>query len=282
MPYEDKIMVASGDSEHPGEEEVSFEIIPRSTVEGHTYDLEFNQSKDEVTLTEDGSDKTTLPLAATFVGTTAEWEALSALEKANYRLVNFTEDGGIGDASNAVVAFTSSDVADGNANDWTPVTPIVTGLNLKTLWERASMMFKNVRYLFKILGTTDISSIGDGTVTGIISTLNSYLTEIKTTVCSVTQGLTAQTNEIIKNNKTIYLSLNISTFTPTTTGWVTLGSIPTGYRPYNEHNIVIYDNLSNTTKPLIVRILKNGTINIWITDTSVGINPYISTTFITA
>lgn len=175
MPYEDKIMVASGDSEHPGTEEVGFETIPRRGGEGHTYDLEFNDGLDELTLTEDSSDKTTLPLAATFVGTTAEWEALSAAEKANYRLVHFTEDGGIGDASDAVVAFTSSDVVDGNANDWTSVTPITTGLNLKTLWGRASMMFKNIRYLYKMLGTTDISLIGDGTVTGGIDTLKNTL-----------------------------------------------------------------------------------------------------------
>ena len=37
-------------------------------------------------------------------------------------------------------------------------------------------MFKNVRYLYKMLGTTDISSIGNGIITGTISTLNSNLT----------------------------------------------------------------------------------------------------------
>ena len=36
-------------------------------------------------------------------------------------------------------------------------------------------MFKNVRYLYKMLGTTDISGIGDGTATGGLSTLNSNL-----------------------------------------------------------------------------------------------------------
>ena len=37
-------------------------------------------------------------------------------------------------------------------------------------------MFKNVRYLYNVLGTTDISAIGDGTVKGAIATLNSNLT----------------------------------------------------------------------------------------------------------
>ena len=36
-------------------------------------------------------------------------------------------------------------------------------------------MFKNVRYLYKMLGTTDISKIGNGTCTGAISSLNSSL-----------------------------------------------------------------------------------------------------------
>ena len=34
--------------------------------------------------------------------------------------------------------------------------------------------FKNVRYLYKILGTTDISSIGNGTITGAIKDMNTY------------------------------------------------------------------------------------------------------------
>ena len=37
---------------------------------------------------------------------------------------------------------------------------------------KVSQMFKNIRYLLGKLGTTDISTIGNGTVTGAISTLN--------------------------------------------------------------------------------------------------------------
>lgn len=47
----------------------------------------------------------------------------------------------------------------------------------KTLFNfaKVSQMFKNVRYLYKMLGTTDISKIGNGTCTGAISSLNSGL-----------------------------------------------------------------------------------------------------------
>ena len=37
------------------------------------------------------------------------------------------------------------------------------------LFRSISIMFKNVRYLYKLLGKTNISAIGDGTVTGILS-----------------------------------------------------------------------------------------------------------------
>jgi len=41
---------------------------------------------------------------------------------------------------------------------------------------KISQMFKNIRFLLGKLGTTDISSIGNGTVTGALSTLNSKMT----------------------------------------------------------------------------------------------------------
>lgn len=78
--------------------------------------------------------------------------------------------------SNNTVAFTSSDVADGSATSWTTVTKLSSGEALKSLFAKVSQMFKNIRYLYKMLGTTDISSIGGGTVTGALSTLNSKST----------------------------------------------------------------------------------------------------------
>ena len=40
---------------------------------------------------------------------------------------------------------------------------------------KLSYVFANVRYIFKLIGSTDISKIGDGTLTGGLSTLNSNL-----------------------------------------------------------------------------------------------------------
>lgn len=80
-----------------------------------------------------------------------------------------------GDSKNNTVTFTSNDVADGSATSWTSVTALASGITHATFFQRVSQMFKNVRYLYKMLGTTNISSIGNGTVTGAISTLNSNL-----------------------------------------------------------------------------------------------------------
>lgn len=80
-----------------------------------------------------------------------------------------------GDTANNVVSFTSSDVADGSASAWTTVSKLSSGEKHSSIFEKVSQMFKNVRYLYKMLGTTDISKIGDGTATGAISALNSSL-----------------------------------------------------------------------------------------------------------
>ena len=77
------------------------------------------------------------------------------------------------DLTDNTVAFTSGDAASPTA--WTAVDVLTSGLPLKTLFNRISTMVKNVRWLYSKLGTTDISSIGGGTVTGAISALNGNL-----------------------------------------------------------------------------------------------------------
>lgn len=82
-----------------------------------------------------------------------------------------------GDSKDNVTTFTSSDTTDANADSWTSVTQLATNETHSSIFAKMSQMFKNVRYLYKMLGTTDISSIGNGTVTGGINTLNSALTQ---------------------------------------------------------------------------------------------------------
>ena len=67
-------------------------------------------------------------------------------------------------------------------------------------FQKISQMFKNIRYLLKMLGTTGISSIGNGTVTGAISTLNSGKVARSTTStseASVSSGGSSYPNRVM-------------------------------------------------------------------------------------
>lgn len=100
--------------------------------------------------------------------------------------------------SNLTPTFTSSDVPDSDvttATGWTSITKLTSGLSLSGLFYRISQMFKNVRWLYKMLGTTDISTIGNGTVTGAISSLNTSLA--KGSKVSVTFPFTPSENGML-------------------------------------------------------------------------------------
>lgn len=85
-----------------------------------------------------------------------------------------------GDTSDTTVAFASSDTPDADASAWTSVAALESGEKHASLFAKVSQMFKNVRYLYKMLGTTDISSIGGGTVTGAIASQNEALATLNT------------------------------------------------------------------------------------------------------
>lgn len=88
-----------------------------------------------------------------------------------------------GDSKDNTVTFTSSDTTDANATSWTSVSQLTSGITHENFLARTSQMFKNVRYLYKLLGTTDISGIGNGSVTGVLSAL--YKSSIRATTTDV-------------------------------------------------------------------------------------------------
>lgn len=81
-----------------------------------------------------------------------------------------------GDTANNTVSYTSEDAA--NVAAWTDVSTLASGEKHSSIFNKISKMFKNVRYIWKLLGTTDISGIGNGTITGAVSTLNNSLTTV--------------------------------------------------------------------------------------------------------
>ena len=91
-----------------------------------------------------------------------------------------------GDVAENIVTYASNDVGpDGDPALW-EIPKLTTGENLSSIMQKVSRIANNFRYMIKLLGTTDISSIGDGTVTGGISTLNDNLTTHKHTKSQIT------------------------------------------------------------------------------------------------
>lgn len=118
----------------------------------------------------DLSDKPTIPAAVAVKGNT---ESSYRTGNVNLTPANIGAVSTTGDTANNTVAFTSADST--TATAWTDVSALVTGEKHSSILNKVSTMFKNIRFLYKMLGTTDISAIGDGTVTNALSTLNSNL-----------------------------------------------------------------------------------------------------------
>lgn len=77
------------------------------------------------------------------------------------------------DTAKSYTTFDSAD--DKNPTTWSDVELLTSKEEQRSLFSKISTMFKNIRYLYKILGTTDISAIGDGTVTGGIDAIGNKL-----------------------------------------------------------------------------------------------------------
>lgn len=94
--------------------------------------------------------------------------------------VNLTSDdvGSVavgGDAAENTVTYESSDVGPDGVPSLISLEKFTTGEKLSSLIKKTSIIANNFRYFLKMLGTNDISAIGDGTVTGGLVSLNDSL-----------------------------------------------------------------------------------------------------------
>ena len=124
-----------------------------------------------------------------------------------------------GDSKDLTTTFTSGDST--NVTEWTDVGLLTSGEKHSSLFQKVATMFKNIRYLYHMLGTADISALGEGadigTVTGALSKLNSdyynFLKKRKIYYSVTELGLNIETctlNDIAKslpNYSEIYLAV---------------------------------------------------------------------------
>ncbi len=77
-----------------------------------------------------------------------------------------------GNSKNNITTFTSNDSLTG---DSTAPALLTSGETHASILNKVSTIFKNVRWLLSKMGSTNISQLGDGTVTGALATLNSNI-----------------------------------------------------------------------------------------------------------
>ncbi|MCI8326955.1 MAG: hypothetical protein HFI37_04175, partial [Lachnospiraceae bacterium] len=159
-------------------------------------------------------------------------------------------------SSDDIVTFTSNDQV--SPSEWTDVPVLASDEKHSSIFNKISTMFKNVRYLYKMIGTTDISSIGNGTITEAVSALNTNLTKINQ---SLKYNQVTGTFEKNINNFRLYISLigvhniisgyiqlsspiTLTAFSETGISFSQNTAIPY-ISTLKTNNILIYDNISN-------------------------------------
>lgn len=77
--------------------------------------------------------------------------------------------------SSLVVGESNDDVMETitKTTGWTNAEPVTLGDKFQSAMTKISTMIKNLKWIYKFIGSTNISSIGDGTITNAISTLSS-------------------------------------------------------------------------------------------------------------
>lgn len=138
-----------------------------------------------------------------------------------------------GDSQDNTVTFTSNDSLTG---DSTPPALLTSGETHASILSKVSTIFKNVRWLLSKMGTTDISTLGDGTVTGALSTLDSNKQDSDTaittsnigsqTVYQATHIGNCEVQNVASGNKNYYLGADGGT---NPIQWIPRNSMAVGY-----------------------------------------------------
>jgi hypothetical protein len=130
------------------------------------------------------------------------------------------------DSYQNTVKFTSNDSKTG---DSTAPALLKSGETHASIFSKVSTIFKNVRWLLSKIGTTDISSLGDGTVTGALSTLNSNIDVVKHYVGSINTDLLSDVRDcsfiLHSQDKRVDFQV-VATVVATIHDWAKLVQIP--------------------------------------------------------
>lgn len=194
------------------------------------------------------------------------------------------------DTAKSYTTFDSAD--DKNPTTWSDVELLTSKEEQRSLFSKISTMFKNIRYLYKMLGTTDISQYSDGTVTGAIKAACDKADANEAAIANVNSNLTKiakqnDANLLITYNANIIelesgktygegssyrkigtrVIIHLSIQQAITSGGNTIMTLPVGYRPAMVSTFTVSDgtetgiaNVKITKLGLITAYTKSGYI----------------------
>jgi hypothetical protein len=132
-----------------------------------------------------------------------------------------------GDGSNLTVAFEEA----------TNLEELTTGEKLSSIFGKLKLAVKNLKSLISLIGTTDISTIGDGTITGGLSDVNGKLNHVYGKVVLSNPFVVWTTNSLIKFNGIVICSLSFtSTSNLITNTEIKVGNVPDLFKPLSRQS----------------------------------------------
>lgn len=151
-----------------------------------------------------------------------------------------------GDGSNLTAAFEEA----------TTLDELTTGEKLSSILGKIKLAVKNLKSLIELIGTTDISTIGDGTITGGLSDVNGKLNQ-NTDLTLVNCVSWESDNTISKIGNRVFVTLGVQITSEQSSGSLIIASIARTYYPKttyvranaaggtNGDNHMLYINKSN-------------------------------------
>ena len=171
-----------------------------------------------------------------------------------------------GDGSNLTATFSEA----------TTLDELTTGEKLSSILGKLKLAVKNLKSLISIIGTTDISDIGDGTITGGLSDVNGKLTKINNFTIKSSENEKLNADVVItKQNKMIQIrfdgfkNLTLNTYN-------TLFVLPDEFKPVSG---LFYDCSSPSGALYRIVIGTNGVVELF-PYTNIELSRNICNTFI--
>ncbi len=170
-----------------------------------------------------------------------------------------------GDSKDNTASFTSADSLTPAA--WADVPVLATGEKHSSILNKISTMFRNIRWLYKMLGTTNIASIGGGTLTGAISKLNTdflkanevkYLEMPQPPTNSIFVSFSHWVFNITKVGRVVTITTNFAGHMKASWDNQLLLTLPAEYSPYDWYEI--FPHITQGGNTVLVSILRDGSV----------------------